>query len=121
MAVLFGLAYLLGFRVQTGLAAALGAVALVVAFGFCLSWSTILLAALVREESAVLAFSFLAFLPLQLGTSLAAPTDILPGWLRAWADVNLVTHVIDASRALLTGTTIGTSLVLALTWSAVLW
>lgn len=119
-AILFGLAYLLGFRVQTGLLSALGAVALAVTFGFCLSWSTVLLAATVKDESAVLAFSFIAFLPLQLGTSLAAPTQTLPGWLRTWADVNPVTHVIDASRALLTDTPMDGSLAQSLIWSALL-
>ncbi|HEX5541726.1 MAG TPA: ABC transporter permease [Micromonospora sp.] len=120
LAILFGIGYLFGFRVQTGLPSALSAVALAIAFGFCLSWSTVLLAAVVREESAVLAFSFIAFLPLQLGTSLAAPTDTLPGWLHAWTNVNPVTHVMDACRALLTGTPMGGSLALSLTWSAIL-
>jgi oleandomycin transport system permease protein len=60
-----------------------------------------------RDEGAVLAFTFIAFLPLLLGTSLAAPTETLPGWLRAWAEVNPVTHAMDASRALLTGTPAG--------------
>lgn len=120
VAILFGIGYLLGFRVQTGLPSALAAAALAIAFGFCLSWSTVLLAALAKDESAVLAFSFIAFLPLQLGTSLAAPTDTLPGWLRAWANVNPVTHVMDASRALLTGTPAGDSLALSLAWSAAL-
>lgn len=31
-----------------------------------------------------------------VGTSLAAPTDTLPGWLRTWAEINPVTHAMDA-------------------------
>ncbi|MFS8478579.1 MAG: ABC transporter permease [Micromonosporaceae bacterium] len=118
--ILFGIGYLLGFRVQTGLPSALAAATLAITFGFCLSWSTVLLAALAKDESVVLAFSFIAFLPLQLGTSLAAPTDTLPGWLRAWANVNPVTQVMDASRTLLIGTPTGNSLVFSLAWSAAL-
>ena len=118
VAVLFGIGYLLGFRAQAGLLHALAAAALAIGFGFCLSWLTVLLAALAKDENAVLAFSFFAFLPLQLGTSLAAPAETLPGWLRAWTQVNPVTHVMDASRALLTGAPTGDSLALSLAWSA---
>lgn len=118
--LLFAIGSLLGFRVQTGVASTLAAAALAVGFGFCLSWVTVFLGVLFKDESAVLAFGFIAFLPLQLGTSLAAPTATLPGWLRAWADVNPVTHAMDASRALLSGTPPGDSITQTLVWSAIL-
>lgn len=120
VAVLFVLGVLLGFRPQGGPLAVLGAAGLAVLFGFCLSWVTVLLGVLVRSAEAVLAFGFLAFLPLQLGSSLAAPTGTLPGWLRAWADVNPVTHVMDACRALLNGTPDDGSVGLSLLWSGLL-
>lgn len=120
VAILFGVAALLGFRVQGSPAAALGAAGLAILFGFCLSWVTVFLGVLVRSADAVLAISFIAFLPLQLGSSLAAPTETLPGWLRAWADVNPVTHVMNACRALLNGGPDLTALGPALLWSALL-
>ena len=116
--VLFALGLLLGFR--AGVVDALAAAALAILFGFCLSWVMVYLGVLVRDAQAVLAIGFIAFLPLQLGTSLAAPTDTLPGWLRAWAEVNPVTHVMDACRALLTGTPVGDSITNTLIWCAVL-
>jgi oleandomycin transport system permease protein len=116
--VLFGLGLLLGFR--AGLVESLAAAALAILFGFCLSWVTVYLGVLVRDAQTVLAIGFIAFLPLQLGTSLAAPTDTLPGWLRAWAEVNPVTHVMDACRALLTGTPVGGTVTNTLIWCAVL-
>ncbi|MFY1634827.1 ABC transporter permease [Solwaraspora sp. WMMB335] len=118
--ILFGIGYALGFRVQTDLLSTLAAVLLAVAFGFCLSWVTVFLGVLVRDEGAVLGFSFVAFLPLVLGTSLSAPTDTLPGWLRAWANVNPVTHAMDACRALLNGGGAGEAVSQTLIWSAVL-
>lgn len=120
VAILFAIGTLLGFRVHGSLAAALAAAGLAMLFGFCLSWVTVLVGVLVRDADAVLAFSFITFLPLQLGTSLAAPTGSLPGWLRAWADVNPVTHVMDASRALLNGTPVGDTVNTTLIWCAVL-
>ncbi|MGC3952764.1 MAG: ABC transporter permease [Propionicimonas sp.] len=120
VAVLFAIGALLGFRVHGGLLHALGAVGLVILFGFCLSWVAVFIGVLVKDANAVMAFSFLTFLPLQLGSSLAAPTDTLPGWLRAWAEVNPVSHAIDASRALLNGSPPGTSITATLIWSAAL-
>lgn len=120
VAILFAIGTLLGFRVHGGFAAALGAAGLAILFGFCLSWVTVFVGILVKDANAVLAFSFLTFLPLQLGTSLAAPTETLPGWLQMWAEVNPVTHVMDAARALLNGTPVGDSVTTALTWCAVL-
>lgn len=120
IAILFGIAVLLGFRVHGSPAAALAAAGLAVVFGFCLSWVTVLLGTVVKDANAVLAFSFITFLPLQLGTSLAAPTETLPGWLRTWADVNPVTHVMDACRALLNDAPVGDSVAAALIWSGAL-
>ncbi|MEW1797980.1 MULTISPECIES: ABC transporter permease [Streptomyces] len=120
VSILFLIGTLLGFRVQGGLLAALGATGLAILFGFCLSWAMVFIGVLVKSADAVLSFSFITFLPLQLGSSLGAPTDTLPGWLRAWADINPVTHVMNACRALLNGTPDDGSAGLTLLWSAVL-
>jgi oleandomycin transport system permease protein len=118
--ILFGIGTLLGFRVNGSLAAALAALGLAILFGFCLSWVTVFIGVLVKDANAVLAFSFITFLPLQFGTSLAAPTDTLPGWLQAWANINPVTHVMDACRALLNGTPVAEAITITLIWCAIL-
>ncbi|MDE3723658.1 ABC transporter permease [Nocardiopsis sp. N85] len=118
VALLFAIGYLMGFRVTTDLASAAAAAALAMGFGFALSWVMVFVGVLVRNESTVLAVAFIAFLPLLLGTSLAAPVDTLPGWLRAWAGINPATHAMDACRALLTGTAAGASITVTLAWSA---
>lgn len=120
VAVLFAIGALLGFRVHGGLLQAMGAVGLVILFGFCLSWVAVFTGVIVKDPNAVMAFSFITFLPLQLGSSLAAPTQTLPGWLRAWAEVNPVSHAMDASRALLNGSSPGDSITATLIWSAAL-
>ncbi|MGW0710705.1 ABC transporter permease [Streptomyces sp. NPDC002643] len=118
--ILFVIGLSLGFRAQGSIPAALGATGLAILFGFCLSWVTVFIGVIVKSAEAVLAFSFIAFLPLQLGSSLASPTDTLPGWLGAWADINPVTHVMDACRALLNGTPDDGSIGRTLLWSAIL-
>ncbi|PCC20314.1 ABC transporter [Brevibacterium aurantiacum] len=118
IALLFGIGYLMGFRIQTDSASALGAVALILAFGFCLSWVTVFLGVLVKDEGAVMAFAFIVFIPLMLGSSLAAPIETLPEWLQAWANINPVTHAMDASRALLASAPAGNSILQTVIWSA---
>ncbi|MCT2586448.1 ABC transporter permease [Actinophytocola gossypii] len=120
VAVLFALGALLGFRAAGGFGAALAAAGLAIAFGFCLSWVTVFVGVLVRSAEVVLAIGFISFLPLQLGTSLAAPVETLPGWLRTWAEINPVSHAMDACRALLDGTPVGDSVTTTLIWCAIL-
>jgi oleandomycin transport system permease protein len=120
VAILFGLGVALGFRVQGTAGSAIAAIGLTVLFGFCASWVTVLIGVAVQDPNAVMAFTFLTFLPLQLGTSLAAPTTTLPGWLRSWADLNPVTAVIDTCRALLNGAPAGPAVVTTLIWCTVL-
>jgi oleandomycin transport system permease protein len=115
--VLFGLGYLLGFRVETDMVSALAAAALAIGFGFSLSWLTVLVAVLVRDPTMVSTVGFLLPFPLVFGTSMAAPAATMPGWLRTWADVNPVSHAIDASRGLLVGGPVAEPVTMTLLWS----
>lgn len=119
LVVLFGLAFALGFRVQTGLLPALGAVALATFFGFALSWLTVLAAAVLRDETMVASIGFLLPFPLVFGTSMAVPAETLPGWLQRWTEINPVSHAIDASRGLLLGGPVAEPVVMTLLWSGI--
>lgn len=119
-AVLFALGYVLGFRVETDVVSALAAVGLAVVFGFALSWLTVLVAVLLRDENLVATVGFLLPFPLVFGTSMAAPVETMPGWLQTWVEVNPVSHAIDASRALLLGGPTGGPVAMTLLWSAIL-
>ncbi|MBE8519264.1 ABC transporter permease [Amycolatopsis sp. H6(2020)] len=120
VAILFAIGALLGFRIHGGLAAAPAAAGLAIGFGFCLSWVTVFIGVLVKNANTVLAVGFISFLPLQFGTSLAAPVETLPSWLRTWAEINPVTHAMDACRALLNGTPVGDTVTTTLIWCAAL-
>lgn len=117
--VLFGLGYVLGFRVETDLLSVLAATFLAIAFGFALSWITVLAAVVLRNENLVTTVAFLLPFPLVFGTSMVAPADTMPSWLQVWIDINPVSHAIDASRGLLLGAPVAGSIVMTLVWSAV--
>jgi oleandomycin transport system permease protein len=118
LATLFGLAYALGFRVQTDLQSALAASALAVTLGFCLSWINVLIGVLIRETAVVQSVGFLGIFPLAFGTDMVAPTETLPGWLQAWVKVNPVTHAVEAARGLLLGGPVADPVTKTLLWSA---
>jgi oleandomycin transport system permease protein len=116
--VLFAVGYLLGFRAHTGVLSALAAVALATVLGFCLSWINVLIGVLIKEEVIVQSVAFLGIFPLAFGTSMVVPAKTLPGWLRAWVDVNPVSHAVDASRGLLLGGPVADPAIATLAWSA---
>lgn len=115
---LFGLGYLLGFRVATGAAAALAAAALTVTFSFALSWVSVFIGVLLREPVIVQTIGFLGIFPLAFGTDMVAPTETMPGWLQAWIEVNPVSHALDAARGLLVGGPVAAPATTTLLWSA---
>lgn len=117
LAALFALGSLLGFRVETGPLSALAASALAVGFGFALSWFTVLVAVLVRDENLVTTVAFLLPFPLVFGTDMVAPTSTMPGWLQTWVDINPVSHAVEATRGLLLGGPVAGPVTWTLLWS----
>jgi ABC-2 type transport system permease protein/oleandomycin transport system permease protein len=93
----------IGFRFHAGLAPALGVVALAVAAGIAFSWLNLLLGMAVRDaETAGLAGLFPVII-LTFTSSTLVPVATMPGWLQAFAKINLVTVIVGALRALSLG------------------
>ncbi|MGC0143333.1 ABC transporter permease [Pseudactinotalea sp. Z1732] len=117
--ILFGLAFLLGFRVQTGVLSTLAGVGVAMIFGFALSWLAVAVAVLLREETVVATVGFLLPFPLVFGTDMAAPMETMPAWLQTWAGINPVSHAIEASRALLLGGPAAEPVLMTLLWAGI--
>src|SRR5690606_27410892 len=95
-------------------------VGLSVAFGFALSWVTVLIGVMIREPMVVQSIAFLSIFPLALGTDMVAPAGTMPGWLQAWVDVNPVSDAVAAARGLLLGGPVAGPATTTLLWSAAL-
>lgn len=92
---------IIGFRPQFwGL---LGAIAVVVAFGFAMSWIYALVGLSAPTSETAQAASFVVTFPLVFASAVFIPPSTMPSWLQAFADNNPITHVAEASRALATG------------------
>jgi ABC-2 type transport system permease protein len=102
--LVIGLGLLMGFRAGGGVTGVLLAVALILAFAFSLSWVWTTLGLLLRSPQSVSMVSFLVQFPLTFASNAFVEPDTMPGWLRAFVDVNPVSHLVTAERHLMAGT-----------------
>jgi ABC-2 type transport system permease protein/oleandomycin transport system permease protein len=110
--------YVVGFRFEGGLLAAVGALALAVLFGLAFSWISATIGLAVRDVETSQVAGFVWIFPLVFASSIFVPVQTMPDILQALAKVNPVSLVVDTVRALsLTGTP-GDSLWGALAWIA---
>ncbi|WP_026874539.1 ABC transporter permease [Jiangella gansuensis] len=107
--LLLAVGMILGFRIGTDVASLLAAVGLMLVFALAFSWVSVLVGVLAKDPEKVQLFGFTALFPVTFVSNVFAPTDTMPGWLQAFVEVNPVTILADASRALMLGDkTIGT-------------
>jgi ABC-2 type transport system permease protein len=99
--VLLGLA--LGFRPESP-PGVLAAMLLVVVFSFSLAWVFTTVGMVMRAPNAVMNAGFMALFPLTFLSNAFVQPDTLPAWLKAFVDVNPISHLITASRGLMDGT-----------------
>ena len=116
--IVLGLA--LGYRPEAGAVGVVAAAALVIAFSFGLSWVFTTLGLLMRAPNAVMNTGFMALFPLTFLSNIFVAPDTLPGWLEAFVDVNPISHLVTATRALMDGTVAGLELGVALGTAALL-
>jgi ABC-2 type transport system permease protein len=115
IAVVMGVAVLIGFRPTTGPAEWLAAVGLLVATTFAVTWLCVALGLLSNSvETASNLPMPLTLLPF-FGSGFV-PTDSMPGVLRWFADIQPFTPIIETIRGLLLGTPIGNAGLLAVAW-----
>ena len=76
---------------------------LVLAFAYVFSWISAFIGLAVRDPETAQSVGFIWVFPLVFASSAFVPTDSMPGVVRAFADANPVTLVVDAARALTIG------------------
>jgi oleandomycin transport system permease protein len=116
--VMLGFGYVIGFRATTSAPDVLLACLLAVAFALCFCWASVFVGMRARTAGAVQGIMFLIVLPLSFGSSAFVSPDSMPGWLQTFTDVNPITHLVGAERALLLGSPMGSHLVWTFAWMA---
>jgi ABC-2 type transport system permease protein len=101
IAIILGLGVVLGADVTTGLAGAVGIIAVGMLFSLWFLALSNSLAVVTRDqESTIIAANLLQFPLLFLSTAFL-PLDSLPGWVQTFATYNPVTYGVDAARSLM--------------------
>lgn len=108
---------LVGFRPEGGVGGSLAAVGIMLLFGFALSWVGVAAGALVRTPEALQGIIFAAVFPLTFVSSAFVPTASMPGWLKAFAEVQPMTQVVNAVRELTLGLDLYDAELPAILWS----
>jgi ABC-2 type transport system permease protein len=90
----------MGYRPDGGVVGVLGAILLGIVAGWSLAWIFTWFGTIGRSAQGVQGISLMVMFPLTFLSNAFVPTDTMPGWLRAFADVNPVSHVISAMRDL---------------------
>jgi len=99
--LMFGVGYLVGFRLQGSLSDAAAAFALLLAFGFAFSWISGSIGMLVKNVETAQVAGFIWVFPLVFASSVFVPVQSMPEWLQVFAEWNPVTIMVNAARALL--------------------
>jgi ABC-type multidrug transport system permease subunit len=96
----------------------LGGIGIALLFGYACSWLFALLALFVRQTESAQMAAFLITFPLVFASSIFVAPATMPPWLRAFADAQPVTRVVNALRVMTEGTgAIGRPALYAIVWS----
>jgi ABC-2 type transport system permease protein len=115
-AVVFALAFLIGYRSPASFGDWLAALAILALFVFALAWVAATIGIIAGSPEAASGM-FFPVMFLAYPSSAFVPVATMPAGLRAFAQNQPETQVIDALRALLTGTPVHSHALLAITWS----
>jgi ABC transporter DrrB family efflux protein len=111
---------LVGFRPEGGVVGAALAFGVMLAFGFGLSWVGVAMGAFVRTPEALQGLIFMTIFPLTFASSAFVPTNTMPTWLRAFAEHQPLTLVINTVRSFMLTGGGGPDAIPALIWSVAL-
>lgn len=108
-------ALLMGFRTGAGIEAWLAVAGILILFTLALTWIAVIPGLTAKTVDGASAFSYpLIFLPFV--SSAFVPTDTMPGPVRAFAEHQPVTSIVNAIRDLLTQRPVGADIWVALAW-----
>ena len=112
--IIAGLAF--GFRSSASFFEWLAIAGIIILFTLAFSWLSAIIGVLAKSVEGVQWLSFVLVFPLTFASSAFVPADSMTAWLRGFAENQPITVVIEAIRALMIGTPIG-----SYGWRAVAW
>jgi ABC-2 type transport system permease protein/oleandomycin transport system permease protein len=115
-AVMFAVGLLVGFNPQGSAIDILAGVGMLLLLGFVFSWIGATIGLAVKNVEAVQSAGLIWLFPLIFASSAFVPTSTMPAGLRAFANNQPITHVVDSVRDWFLGVPVGSQ-----AWIAVVW
>lgn len=97
----FSMGYIMGMRPPAGIIGVLEASCLVIFFAWCTSWIFAFFGVIAKTASGVQGISMIILFPLTFLSNAFVPVKTLPKALKWFAEVNPVSHLVNAIRGLL--------------------
>jgi ABC-2 type transport system permease protein len=117
LSVVVVVALIMGFRSPVNVPAWLAVAGILILFTLALTWLAVIPGLTAKTVDGASAFAYpLIFLPFI--SSAFVPTETMPGPVRAFAENQPVTSIVNAIRDLLTGQPVGSDIWFALAWCA---
>lgn len=101
--IILSIGLALGYRPGAGLLGVVAAFLMLFAIGFGMGWIFIVLGLLIRTPMTVMTAGFTFLFPLVFASNIMVDPATMPGWLRAFVNVNPVTLMTTAVRGLMNG------------------
>jgi len=115
LALVIGVALLMGFRTGASFGAWMGVIGMLVLFTLALTWLAVIPGLTAKTVDGASAFSYpLIFLPFI--SSAFVPTESMPGPVQWFAENQPVTSIVDSMRALFAGEPVGADIWVAMAW-----
>ncbi|MFL6241661.1 MAG: ABC transporter permease, partial [Acidimicrobiia bacterium] len=108
--------FIVGFNFNSTAAKIAGGVGLILLFGYAMSWVYCFFGLIASSPESASAMITIVIFPLTFVSSAYVPTDSMPTVLKAIANANPITTVIDALRSLWLGTPAGTDVYFGVLW-----
>jgi ABC-2 type transport system permease protein len=115
LVIVVGVALVMGFRSGAGVLAWLGVAGILILFTLAVTWLAVIAGLSAKSVDGASAFSYpLIFLPFL--SSAFVPTDTMPGPVRAFAENQPVTSIVNTIRDLFAQQPVGNDVWIALAW-----
>lgn len=118
--LMIAVGYIIGFRFHDGVLSAIFAVAVIIAFGHAFSWISALIGIMTKDPETAQVAGFVWIFPLVFASSAFVPTATMPSGLRAFAENQPITQVVNTARALVLGQPVEDYLFKTVVWIIVL-
>lgn len=106
----------IGFRSNASVLDWLTIAGILLLFTLTFSWVSAIMGVLAKSVEGVQWLSFVFVFPLTFASSAFTPTENMGKFLKAFAENQPITHIIEAVRSLMLGQPTGNSVVLAVVW-----